>query len=263
MKKLLLSLTMIMMATIATARIISKDVEGANCHLWNTPDFFMNATAGDVDTCLFYGGADVEARDEKGWSPLLHAAAYGNASTIITLIQRGAYPTTKSDEGCEDWKTHEFYNRATAEDIRHCLDQGAYIETEVGEGDTPILAAVYVGSVEVVDALLESGANPYARTNPAYGEDSILHYAVWGENTLVVDYLLNNGYSYLVDERNRDGRTTLDAAILNNNPRIVQLLAKSGASDLDVALTWAESKGYTEIVGVLNDEIGLRLINDR
>ena len=79
----------------------------------------------------------------------------------------------------------------------------------------------------------------------------------------MVDYLLNNGYSYLVNERNRDGHTTLDAAIWTNNPEIVQLLTKSGASDLDVALAWAESEGYTKIVEILNDKIGLRVVNDR
>ena len=52
---------------------------------WNTSEFFENATAEDVAHCLG-SGADVQARDKYGCSPLHFAARLGSPDAITALI---------------------------------------------------------------------------------------------------------------------------------------------------------------------------------
>ena len=46
----------------------------ADCTRWNTGGFFKVATGPDVMRCLGQG-ADIEAQDKIGWTPLHNAAA--------------------------------------------------------------------------------------------------------------------------------------------------------------------------------------------
>lgn len=55
----------------------------------------------DVVNVLLAGGADVNAVDRFGYSPLLYAATidFGDAETAATLLQAGADPKVKDKQG--------------------------------------------------------------------------------------------------------------------------------------------------------------------
>lgn len=84
---------------------------------------------------------------------------------------------------------------------------------------TPLMAAVFKGQVNLVQALLEKGANPNLadvnKTTP-------LHYAVLLKNELLIELLMaSNADTSLKDSR---GKTALDYALMDKNKNIISLL---------------------------------------
>ncbi len=106
----------------------SEALAEADCATWNTVEFFEVATPADVSRCLV-AGADLEARDEDGWTPLLHsAAAFGSSKTVQALVEAGAD-----------------------------------VEARDEVGQTPLHRAARSGPLETVQVLLDAGADPGAQ----------------------------------------------------------------------------------------------------
>ena len=79
------------LAGAATARV--------SCADWNTKAFFENAAAVDVSRCLS-AGADLEARDALGRTPLHVAAAFSETPSVIAaLLDAGADPGARDALG--------------------------------------------------------------------------------------------------------------------------------------------------------------------
>ena len=68
---------------------------------WGRTALFVAAGADDVDpmNVLLKRGADPNARDLKKWTPLLLAVLRKNAVTAARLVEAGADPTLKNDDG--------------------------------------------------------------------------------------------------------------------------------------------------------------------
>ena len=58
-----------------------------------------------------------------------------------------------------NWMLDDAVNRAEVEEVRKLLDQGADVNAPDSLGETPLMNAAWVGSVEVVLLLLERGAS--------------------------------------------------------------------------------------------------------
>ncbi len=96
------------------------------CKDWNTRPlaFFRDADGELVRECLA-AGADPNARNERGWTPLQYAAWKGNAAAINALLAGGADPNARDKDG-----------------------------------DTPLHYAAWNGHAAAVDTLLDGGADP-------------------------------------------------------------------------------------------------------
>ena len=69
------------------------------CATWNSREFFIRATVQDVEKCV-QGGADLEARDKNGLTPLHWAAAFNDDPDVIArLVEVGADPEARSENG--------------------------------------------------------------------------------------------------------------------------------------------------------------------
>ena len=100
-----------------------------DCADWNTQAFFEAAEV-YVTRCL-QSGADPNARDEKGDTPLHGAARIGSAESVAMLLEAGANPKARTE-----W------------------------------GGTPLhIAATTWGDGEAGEVLLQAGADPAARDN--------------------------------------------------------------------------------------------------
>jgi len=98
------------------------------------------AHAGDLAlvNSLLAAGADVNACDEHGWSPLMKACY--NAE-----LKRGF-----------------------ADVVQTLIDAGANIEAPIGYGVRPLMLAAGYGETAVVEALLQAGADVTAQNEGGY-----------------------------------------------------------------------------------------------
>jgi uncharacterized protein len=78
---------------------------GADPNPWATGDLYVqplhSAVAGgheDVAEMLIHGGADVDAAQRQGYTPLMGAAQNGLASTVQLLLARGADPKARNED---------------------------------------------------------------------------------------------------------------------------------------------------------------------
>ena len=104
--------TYVMTYTVADADDNSDDTDTAEftitvreaptdeeCDDWNTRGFFSTATVEDVTACI-RAGADVNARDDAGRTPLHYAAQYSDDPAIITaLLSAMASVNVTDDDG--------------------------------------------------------------------------------------------------------------------------------------------------------------------
>jgi ankyrin repeat protein len=78
---------------------------GADPNLWASGDLYVqplhSAVAGgnaEVAEMLIHGGADVNAAQRLGYTPLMAAAQNGMAATVQLLLARGADPRARNDD---------------------------------------------------------------------------------------------------------------------------------------------------------------------
>lgn len=101
----------------------------------------MNAAyAGDLEHVrqLLAAGADVNAKDEGGWTALMKAC--------YNAEQKRGY----------------------AEVVQALIDAGADIEAPIGYGVRPLMLAAGYGEADVVDTLLKAGADVLAKNEGGY-----------------------------------------------------------------------------------------------
>ena len=218
--------------------------------------FWVMAEIKDV-TKLFDDGADIDACDRNGWTPLHMAAAYSRAPKIVALLlDRGADMQACAKDGCTplhvavESKTPEvvelLLKRRASIEVRNekeltplhfsvsacenpqvvslLLRRGAYLKVRDEDGNTPLHLAVKGKTAKVVSLLLDEGAEL-----EAVAENGVtpLHCAA-GSNALpVVVTLLDRKAN--IEARDKDGWTPLHSATRNQNLEIVELLLSRDA----------------------------------
>ena len=238
----------------------------------------------DVVKSLVDAGADIEARDSLGSSPLLVACENGNIAKVKMLVEAGASvrDTGNKKETCltlaaENGHTetvrylvglpevdveHEVenvtaLNRAVTEGhsdvVQVLIDAGARIEAKYRLGWTPMLAACYKGNLIIVKMLVEAGASVHSTD---YTKETCLTLAAGYGHTETVRYLVGLP-EVEVNEKARNKHTALHSAVSRGHPDVVQLLIDAGA-DIEARnnfghspLLVASSKGKLSIVKLL------------
>lgn len=125
------------------------------------------------------------------------------------------------------------------------------VNAEAEGGETPILAALFRGHKEVVEALLEGGArlnlfeaaalgkagrvkeilseSPRLMNSKGFGRATALHFAAFTGHREVVELLLQRGAEVNVRAEGIDDVTPLHSAAAGGHPEIVRLLLAAGA----------------------------------
>jgi ankyrin repeat protein len=177
------------MRRIAWIFLVAACVLVAACDK-NTP-LMDKVVAGDKAgvSALIAKGADVNARNNYGWTALSHAARAGNAELVKLLLAHGADVNARDQSG---W--------------------------------TALMRAAMKGHVDVVRVLLEHGA----AVNDQEKEEgwTALHWAAARGHDQVVALLLSHGADYKL--RTNDGMTPLMLAMKENNDKVIQALQQAG-----------------------------------
>ena len=130
-----------------------------DCADWNTAAFFEVAGVLDVTRCLQIG-ADPDARDKDGKSPLHFATDNGSAEAVMALLDASADHDVWDRSGFTP--LHRAAAHGNAEAVTALLDAGADPNIRGEAGMTPLHGA---GTAGAVAALIEAGADPNAGDN--------------------------------------------------------------------------------------------------
>ena len=200
---------------------------------------------------LIHNGADLNARNENGETPL-HIASHVNRVDIAKLlVLNGADINAKSAFGWTPLHSACIDSRLTASVAEFLILTGADIHARTADDATPLHAAARGGHSGTVKLLIEKGADVNARTKVG---DTPLHWAAQRgkyDQEGTVKVLLSAGAEVLV--KNRVGFTPLEDALAWKNQKVADLLADTIDLDAlddsgDTPLHWAIRKHNLKMV---------------
>ena len=171
-----------------------------------------------VTAHLLAAGADPNALDNEGYTPLHHSAAGGaNGRVIARLLAAGADPLAESNDGRTP--LHSALRYAVVRDVISALVQGG------GAANlTPLQLAALESDAVAVTSLLAGGADPNVVDGYGWGP---LHFAVPLAGPEVLSTLLEAGAD--PKARTVDGLTALHLAARHRTSAVVADLLRAGA----------------------------------
>jgi ankyrin repeat protein len=211
---------------------------------------FWNAVAeNDVQTVeeMLDNGYDVNQRNEVGYTPLITAVEYEKLDVVKSLLSRGANPNLQTKNGVT---ALHIAAGAGALDIVYALIASSICEIEIRDpnkkGNTPLLWATQKNHVEVVQVLLEAGANPEARNTD---DDTAFMLALPRQHLEIVKILIEH------DIANEEKRALFLATLEGRSDDVRDILAGGCSPEITfqgwTPLFLAVLSGKTEVVRVL------------
>lgn len=181
---------------------------------------------------LLEDGADVNARDDRSFSPLMWAAIRGRRDMIALLLDWGARINDAATDEASGWTDTPLMFAAQngyADCVRLLLARGADPNVRCGRrrGDTALMMAASDGHVQCMELLLAHGADVNA-LNRERGT-ALMQAAGSGEDR-AVEWLLDHGA--LLEARDENGWTALMHAAVTDRgdcTHTVRLLIARGA----------------------------------
>lgn len=187
-------------------------------------------------------GADVNARDAQGQTPLFTAVWWNNRIMIKFLLDHGADINAQDTAGRTPLHyiyghapfslTFNYFNYAdNRKDLLQLLiNHGANVNVIDNSGDTPLHLALKMHDEEAVKLLVACGADVNAQKKEITLEgDTPLHLA---KSKDIAQLLLDHGAH--IDAQNCNGYTPLHLAVNHypyyRNPEIIELLLEYGAN---------------------------------
>ena len=228
----------------SVSMLIDTDVRTNNRRLLNAKNLagrtVMHEAAASGDSELLrmvlQAGADVNAADETGATPLMDAVNADNFTAVEMLLAYHASPMIQNMYGLNAF--HVAAMQAGEDVIILLREAGADPMSRDAYGKTP-LAFAFERGPEILNAVLYG-----VRTVADSDGNTPLHLAV-EENApeSVFAALLERGFP--LDYRNRQGITALQLALNNGNEAAMRILLAAGA---DPFLTDAEGASVVSIV---------------
>jgi len=150
-------------------------------------------------------------------APTLHAAvALGKIEDVKSHIAKGADVNAKNKDGLTPLHQAAFGKRV--EIVQLLVSAGADVNAK-DKNDTVLLAhMVTIGQIEIVKILVSAGAHVNVKNKDG---NSPLHHAVFAGSIELVKLLVSNGAN-VIDAKDKHGRTALDYATTMNKVEMVQ-----------------------------------------
>ncbi|KAL6834246.1 ankyrin repeat-containing domain protein [Trichoderma sp. SZMC 28015] len=217
--------------------------EGSEWHTFSPPDRANNErltpftllSLDDTDTAngdgcfqfLLAHKANIEARDNHGYTPLSIAAMDGKPNCIRLLLANKANLEARENDGYTPLGLAAI--KGNTKCMQLLLDGNADTEAKDELGMTLLVRTICEGKSEVAKILLQNEANTNFRGPRG---ETLMHIAVNRRKLELINVLL--AFETLeVDEKDNDGRTPLSHAAGRPNKAIVKALLDSGRVDVN------------------------------
>lgn len=178
LRKLLLGslgLLMLVCTLLVAAWMSLRAPAAATGRLLATSDAerYLLAAAREGDTDIVAGllkaGTPVEARDTRGFSPLILAAYHGHTQTVKALLAAGADACAGDNRGNTALMGAAF--KGYADVVKLLNAQPCAVDQTNRLGQTALMFAVLFGRTEVADELRHHGASPSLRDTSGRSAD--------------------------------------------------------------------------------------------
>lgn len=245
-----------------------KDVQG------NTPLHLTNDN--NIAYYLITRGADVNARNKQGFTPLHFAVGKGSYEITLLLVRNKADVNAEDDSGFTAlliaalYKLDQTTDMLTAqgaeigileasalgsmEQVKSLIKAKPEIINKKGPyGWTPLYVAINANQIQVVEFLLEKRANVQSKDNRG---NAVLHYV---DTPKMANILIQKGAD--INAKGKHGRTPLHHLTYRGQKEIIEFLINKGADvslkddDNKTPLDIANEKGLKEIADILKKHI--------
>ena len=170
---------------------------------------------------ILTAGANVNAKDERGITPLMYTAWVGSVDAMTRLLDRGADPNLSNSSG----STALMLSATEIAKVRLLKDRGANVNVASTRGRTALfLAAMSDRSADIARLLISAGADVHVVDGMKM---TVLHAAALGNDTETVRLLVDAGLD--VNATDFQGFTPLIYASSNGNLAVARLLLAKGA----------------------------------
>ena len=186
------------------------DVNAVNEDGWTPLHSAVYGGHTDAVIALIKAGADINAVNEIGWTPLHNAAYSGHTDAIIALIKAGADVNATSKGGWTPGRTplHGAASEGHTDAVIVLIEAGAYTNATTNDGFTPLaLAKIY--KKWSVAAILENPPSVKRRrqTEPPQGEAAPnVAIAEAPDAAGVAEQVFENAWRSVVFIRTNDGQ---------------------------------------------------------
>jgi ankyrin repeat protein len=181
---------------------------------------------------LIEHGADVNATNDAGNTPLHWAAKYASEKTVAALIEHGADVHATNDAG--NTPLHRAAGCDNTEKAIALIERKADVNATNNDGGTPLHIALWNGHKQTAIALIERGADVNARHASAFpplgldGDFTSLHLAVIQCDTETAIALIEHGAD--INAANIHGETPLHRAAIKGDTETAIALIERGVN---------------------------------
>jgi ankyrin repeat protein len=168
-------------------------------------------------------GADKEARDRDGMTPMHLAAENGHLDIVQYLLASGADKNARGQGELTPLHSAAYLDHLAI--VKCLLESGADIEAKHENHSTPLHQAAKHAGAGVVECLLAKGADKEARDIDRF---TPLHWAALNGNLSVVQCLLASGANR--EAKDKDDLTPLHMASYKAHDAVVDYLLAKGAN---------------------------------
>jgi ankyrin repeat protein len=201
-------------------------------------------SAHEIARVLIAAGAAVDAANDYGITPLLHASRIGDATMVELLLQAGADAKRGHPEG--ETPLLAAARAGSLPAARLLLARGVDVNAaETFQKTTALMWAAAEGHIDVVDLLLEAGADPNRQAHVTSlsqrhnadhptGGFTALMYAARSGNEALVRRLVTRGAN--VNLKNGDGASAAMVALYNDRFDVAATLVELGSDVNDGSL---------------------------
>jgi ankyrin repeat protein len=185
---------------------------------------------------LLAAGANPNAKNESGDTPLMMSIKFGRRDLVEALIAKGAKPDEKGSTGRTPLRLAASQGHVEIAEL--LISKGANVNALDDARDTPLIAAVAQGRLEIAELLISKGADVNAFDG---ARATALIAAVRKNRTDMAAMLISKGAQ--VDALDARGKTPLTLAAENDQKDMVELLKKHGGNATAELLVRAVQRG--------------------